>query len=86
MECVTIKQGKKEQPGRCCTADVCLRRSVNQLYNSQKMAKFVLVSTAWLPYTVGNVVICTPLCMRVLGFEDIKNGHDSIQKSLLVSD
>ena len=30
------KQWKKEQASRRCTADVCLRQSVNQLYNNQK--------------------------------------------------
>ena len=30
------KQWKKEQASRCCTAHVCLRQSVNQLYNNQK--------------------------------------------------
>ena len=29
---------KKEQASSCCTADVCLRQTVNQLYNNQKMA------------------------------------------------
>jgi len=29
---------EKEQARRCCTPDVCLRKSVNQLYNNQKMA------------------------------------------------
>ena len=38
--------GKKEHGSRCCTADVCLRQSVNQLYNNQKGAKVVLFSTA----------------------------------------
>ena len=33
---------EKEQESRCCTADVCLHESVNQLYNNQKMAKLVL--------------------------------------------
>jgi len=32
------KQWKKEQASRCLTADVCLRQSVNQLYNIQKIA------------------------------------------------
>ena len=40
------KQWRKEQAIRCCTADVCLRQSVNQLYNNNKMAKLVLFSTA----------------------------------------
>ena len=35
------KQWKKEQGSRCCTADVCLRQSVNQLYNNQRMTKVV---------------------------------------------
>jgi len=43
---VSSKQWKKEQASRYCTADVCLRQSVNQLYNNQKMAKFFLFSTA----------------------------------------
>ena len=42
------KQWKKEQGSRCCTADVCLRQSVNQLYNNQRMTKVVLFSTACL--------------------------------------
>ena len=37
-------QWKKEQASRCCTADLCLHHSVNQLSN-QKMAKLVLFST-----------------------------------------
>ena len=41
-----IKEWKKEQSSCCCTADVCLRQSVNQLYNNQKMDKLVLFSTA----------------------------------------
>ena len=32
----TINQWKKEQTNRCCTTDVCLRQSVNKLYNNQK--------------------------------------------------
>ena len=43
---VLIKQWKKEQASHCCTADVCLCQSVNQLYNEQEMAKLVLLSTA----------------------------------------
>ena len=43
---LTIKQWKKEQASHCCTADVCLRQSVNQLYNDKKMAKLVPFSTA----------------------------------------
>ena len=43
---VTTKQWIKEQASRCCTADVCLHQSVNQLYNNQKMAKLVLFSAA----------------------------------------
>ena len=31
------KQWKKEQVSRCCTADVCLCQSVNQLYNNQTL-------------------------------------------------
>ena len=31
-----------EQASRCCTADVCLLQSVNQLNNNQRMAKLVL--------------------------------------------
>ena len=30
-----IKQWKKEQASHCCTAEVCLRQSVNQLYNKK---------------------------------------------------
>ena len=45
------KEWKKEQASRCPTADVCLRQSLNQLYNNQKMAKLVLFS----PYLVGNL-------------------------------
>ena len=30
----------------CCTADVCLRWSVTQLYKNKKMAKLVLFSNA----------------------------------------
>ena len=41
--CVNIKQWKKEQASCCCTADVCLRQSVNQLYNNKKMAKLPLL-------------------------------------------
>ena len=33
---------KKEQEGRWCTADVCLRQYANQLYKNNKMAKLVL--------------------------------------------
>ena len=33
---VITKQWKKEQASRCCTGDVCMRQSVNQLYNDQK--------------------------------------------------
>ena len=39
-------QWKKEQASRCCTAYVCLRQTVNQLYNNQKMAKLVLFASA----------------------------------------
>ena len=34
-----VAAGKKEQASRCCTADVCLCMSVNQLCNNNKMAK-----------------------------------------------
>ena len=34
---VLIKQWKKEQASRCCTADVCLCQSVNQRYNNKKL-------------------------------------------------
>ena len=44
---VVSKQWKKEQASRCCTADVCLHQSVNQLHNHNKMAKLILFSTAW---------------------------------------
>ena len=30
------KEWKKEQASRCCTTDVCLCQSVNQLHNNQK--------------------------------------------------
>ena len=30
----------------CCTTDVCLHQSANQLYNNHKIAKLVLFSTA----------------------------------------
>ena len=43
---VPSMQWKTEQANRCCTADVCLHQSVNQLYNNQEMAKLVLFSTA----------------------------------------
>ena len=33
---VFFKQWKKEQASRCCTADVWLNQSQNQLYNNQK--------------------------------------------------
>ena len=46
-EKVMNKYWKKEHVSRCCTADVSLRKSVNQLYNIQNMAKLVLFSTAW---------------------------------------
>ena len=36
---------EKEQVSRYFTADVCLSRSVNQLYNNQKMAKLVFYTT-----------------------------------------
>ena len=42
---LTSSSGKKEQASHCCTADVCLCQSVNQLYNNPKMAKLVLFST-----------------------------------------
>ena len=45
------KQWKKEQASCCCTGDVCLRQSLNQLYNNNKMAKLVLFSTAWQSLT-----------------------------------
>ena len=32
--CCMNKQWKKEQASRCCTADDCLRQSVNQLYTN----------------------------------------------------
>ena len=37
---------EKKQASHCCTPHVCLRQSVNQLYNNQNMAKLVLFSTA----------------------------------------
>ena len=46
-KCQIGKQWKKEQASRCCTADVCLRQSMNQLYTKQHMAKLVLFSTAY---------------------------------------
>ena len=33
---IMCKQWKKEQARRCCTTDVCLHQSVNQLYNNKK--------------------------------------------------
>ena len=45
---LVCKQWKKEQAIRCCTADVFLCQSVNQLYNNHKMTKLVLFSTACL--------------------------------------
>ena len=33
---IFFKQWKKEQASRCCTAYVCLRQSVNKLYNNKK--------------------------------------------------
>ena len=44
---ILSKQWKKEQANHYCTADVCLRQPVNQLYNNNKMAQLVLASTAW---------------------------------------
>ena len=41
------KHWKIEPASHCCTADVCLRQSVNQLYNNQKITKLVLFFTAW---------------------------------------
>ena len=37
-----IKHWKKEQASGCCTDDVCLRQSVNQLYNNQQTCSFCL--------------------------------------------
>ena len=39
----------------CCTADVCLHQSVNQLHNNQNMAKLVLFSTARRKDTTLNI-------------------------------
>ena len=44
---VLTKQRGKKQASRCCTTDVCLSQSVNKLYNNNKMAKLVLIYTAW---------------------------------------
>ena len=54
-----VEQWKKEQASRFCSADVCLRQSVNQLYNNQNMAKRVLFSTAcgsrFIAYMISQV-------------------------------